>query len=71
MRLSGVSVTKYFYKREEEAFRHTEIHGEGHVKIEIETGVRLPQTKELQEPPEAGRDHTRFPREPSVGVYPC
>lgn len=41
------------------------------MKTETEIGVMLPQAKELQEPPEAGRGQTRFPRETSVGMYPC
>lgn len=38
--------------------RHPKTQEDGPVKTEAEAGVLLPQTKEQQEPPEAGRNKT-------------
>ena len=45
--------------------------GEGRVKTETEVGVTRPQAKERQEPPEAGKDKTDPPLEPSKEAGAC
>lgn len=42
-----------------------------HVKVEGETGVILPQTKECQEPPDAWRSEEGFSPRTPVGLWPC
>lgn len=47
---------------------HTE--GEGHIKINTELGVWLPQTEEHTEPTEAGGPKESISPEPSEGAWP-
>ena len=50
---------------------HTETHGESHVMMEAEAGVRWPPTKDIwshQKPEETRKD---FPLEPLEGAQPC
>lgn len=47
------------YKRQKKR-RHKQHRKEGNVKTEAGTGVMLPQAKQCQEPPEAGRCKKKF-----------
>lgn len=58
-------------KRERQGETRTDTQrADGHVKTEVETGMMLPEAKELLEPLEAGRGKKGSSLEPSEGARP-